>query len=166
MQMLNTRRRTGGLLAALAVLITPLAAATVMTAAPASATSAPHVTVSHVTVSHRPVVVHRAVPMCPTRGRCCLIDNDGDCTVTVTGTAEGIGGVNIRSGPGTGYSIVGSMANQSTGTVDCYKTGTNINGDSYWDDITTIQGGHFYSGFVSDYYLYTGGNINQQVDPC
>jgi len=37
MQMLNSRRRIGGLLAALAVLVTPLTAATVMTAAPASA---------------------------------------------------------------------------------------------------------------------------------
>jgi hypothetical protein len=92
----------------------------------------------------------------------CIPDNDGDCLQTVKGTVEATAGLHIRSGPGTGYSIVGTMPYLSTGTVVCWASGTNVNGNSYWDDLGSAYG----SGYVADYYLYTGGNITGQVDPC
>ena len=61
------------------------------------------------------------------------MDGDGHCLQTVRGTAEATDGLHIRSGPGTGYGVVGVMPSQSTGTVYCYASGTNINGDPYWD---------------------------------
>ena len=92
----------------------------------------------------------------------CIPDNDGDCVQTVGGTAEAPAGLNIRSGPGTGYSIVGSMPYHSTTTVFCFRTGTSVNGNSFWDSIA-FNG---VTGYVSDYWLFTGGNIDGQVDPC
>ena len=83
-------------------------------------------------------------------------------TLHVTGTAWPSNGLNIRSGPGTQYSIIGTMPHNGTGTVFCYSDGTDIHGDPYWDAIMSNWG----QGFVSDYYLYTGGNIYDQVDGC
>jgi hypothetical protein len=92
----------------------------------------------------------------------CIIDDDNDCLQTVKGTVEATAGLHIRSGPGTGYSIVGTMPYQSTGTVVCWATGTNVNGNSNWDYLGSAYG----SGYVADYYLFTNGNIEGQVDPC
>ncbi|HEY3732408.1 MAG TPA: hypothetical protein VGL63_00690 [Streptosporangiaceae bacterium] len=120
-----------------------------LSAATASATTA------HSAASHAAAASHHVRPYC-------VVDGDGDCLQTVRGTAEATAGLNIRSGPGTGYSLVGVMPYQSTGTVYCYSSGTVVNGDPYWDWTATSHG----NGYVSDYWLYTGGNINQQVDPC
>jgi hypothetical protein len=92
----------------------------------------------------------------------CIVDDDGDCLQTVKGTAEATAGLHIRSGPGTGYSIVGTMPNQSTGTVYCWALGTDINGNSNWDYLGSAYG----NGYVADAYLFTNGNIESQVDPC
>jgi hypothetical protein len=92
----------------------------------------------------------------------CIVDNDGDCLQTVKGTVEATAGLRIRSGPGTGYSIVGTMPYLSTGTVYCWASGTNVNGDPYWDWTASSYG----DGYVADYYLFTGGNPTGQVDPC
>jgi hypothetical protein len=97
----------------------------------------------------------------------CIVDPDGDCLQTIGGTAKAPAGLSIRSGPGTNYGAVGQMPYNSTGTVYCYATNADpnhgiINGDPYWDQIVSSHG----TGYVSDYWLYTGGNINQQVDPC
>jgi hypothetical protein len=92
----------------------------------------------------------------------CIVDGDGDCVQTHSGTAKAPAGLNIRNAPNTGAGIVGSMPYNSSGTVYCYSTGSNVNGDSYWDYIDY----NGTSGYVSDYWLYTGGNINNQVDPC
>jgi hypothetical protein len=96
--------------------------------------------------------------------RCYFEGNPPVCVYprTVTGTAWPSNGLNIRSGPGTGYSVVGTMPHDGTGTVFCYATGTDVNGDSYWDDLDSSWG----DGYVADTYLYTAGNINDQVNPC
>lgn len=59
-------------------------------------------------------------------------------------------GVNIRSGPGTGYTSLGQA---QRGEVDdfCWSGGTVINGDPAWDYITDLATG--VSGYVSEYYL-------------
>lgn len=124
------------------------------TAALASAATphaARHLPASHLTSAPR----QHDRPYCP-------IDDDGDCLQTVRGTALGTTGTNIRSGPGTGYSLVGNMPYHSTGTVYCYTTGTVINNNPYWDYTESSYG----NGYVSDDLLYTGRNIYQQVDPC
>jgi hypothetical protein len=92
----------------------------------------------------------------------CIVDNDGDCLQTVKGTVEATAGLHIRSGPGTGYSIVGTMPYNSTGTAYCWALGTDVNGNSNWDYVGSSYG----SGYVADYYLFTNGNIEAQVDPC
>lgn len=60
-------------------------------------------------------------------------------------------GVNIRSGPGTGYSIPGQAQTGQTLIDYCYTTGTIINGNPFWDKITDANTG--VSGYVTEYYL-------------
>jgi hypothetical protein len=47
-------------------------------------------------------------------------------------------------------------------TVYCYKVGSNIDGDTYWDYVDY----NGTEGYVSDYFLFTNGNINLQVSAC
>lgn len=58
-------------------------------------------------------------------------------------------GVNIRSGPGTGYSVVGSLPVNAQVHVYCVSTGTTVNGNNIWDHIGSGQ-------YVADAYVYTG----------
>ncbi len=58
-------------------------------------------------------------------------------------------GVNIRSGPGTSYGIIGSLGKGTQVHVYCTMQGTVVNGTAIWDDI----GNH---RFVTDAYVYTG----------
>ncbi|HEX2050986.1 MAG TPA: peptidoglycan DD-metalloendopeptidase family protein [Actinomycetota bacterium] len=77
----------------------------------------------------------------------------------VLGSNQGIvdsnGGtsVNKRSGPGTGYAIVGSVADGATITISCWRYGTSHTGrygtTSVWDKLTD-------GTWVSDAYVYTG----------
>jgi hypothetical protein len=76
----------------------------------------------------------------------------------VTGIGSGTvntggGSLNVRSGPGTGYAIVGSVANGATVKIYCQATGTTVTGTygttNIWDRIGTNQ-------YVSDAYVYTG----------
>ena len=74
-------------------------------------------------------------------------------------TAQGT--VNVRSGPGTTYSVTGTVAAGSKQTFDCYKTGTAVNGD-------TIRG-HLSNGkgYVTDSYINEGGKfLNSYVGLC
>lgn len=63
--------------------------------------------------------------------------------------------LNVRSGPGTGYSIVGSLANGSSVGILCQTTGTTITGtygtSNIWDRIGDGR-------FVPDAYIYTGSD--------
>jgi uncharacterized protein YraI len=74
-------------------------------------------------------------------------------TVGYGTVGTGGGSLNVRSGPGTGYSIVGSVADGTAVTIYCQATGTTVTGyygtSSVWDRIGNGQ-------FVSDAYVYTG----------
>ncbi len=58
----------------------------------------------------------------------------------------------IRSGPGTGYKGIGTVADGARVTIRCQQTGTRVSGtfgtSNLWDKIGT--------GYVSDAYVYTG----------
>ncbi len=60
----------------------------------------------------------------------------------------------VRSGPGTGYAAIGSVANGTHVTIRCQKRGQSITGTygttTLWDDIG--------NGFVSDAYVHTGSD--------
>jgi uncharacterized protein YraI len=69
------------------------------------------------------------------------------------GTYSTTATVNVRSGPGTGYGIIGSAANGATFTLLCqWQGGTNVNGNSTWDKVTFSNG---LTGAISDYYTTT-----------
>jgi Bacterial SH3 domain len=60
--------------------------------------------------------------------------------------------VNIRNGPGTNYSVIGSLANGTQVHVYCVRGGTTVNGNPYWDYIGSGR-------YVSDAYIYTGFDV-------
>jgi hypothetical protein len=74
----------------------------------------------------------------------------------VTGTVNTTSGasVNVRSGPGTSYAIVGSVADGQKVTITCQKRGETVTGtygtSNLWDYIGT--------GYISDTYVYTGSD--------
>jgi uncharacterized protein YraI len=66
-------------------------------------------------------------------------------------------GVNLRSGPGTNYSVVQFVGANTPVDVTCQATGTSINGNSLWDHLTGGQ-------WVADYYT-TSPNFNALSPP-
>ncbi|MGN9919664.1 peptidoglycan DD-metalloendopeptidase family protein [Micromonospora palomenae] len=73
---------------------------------------------------------------------------------TASGTVNTAGAdLTVRSGPGTGYSAVGSVADGASVTIYCQTTGTTVTGtygtSSIWDRIGSGR-------FISDAYVYTG----------
>jgi LasA protease len=66
---------------------------------------------------------------------------------------NGGGVINKRSGPGTGFPIVGTAADGATVTISCWRNGTTHTGrygtTSVWDRLTD-------GSWVSDAFLYTG----------
>jgi hypothetical protein len=73
----------------------------------------------------------------------------------VTGRVRTSGAaLTVRSGPGTGYRAVGSVANGQPVRITCQKRGQTVNGtygtSSLWDWIGT--------GYVSDAYVLTGSD--------
>lgn len=73
--------------------------------------------------------------------------------------ANGGGTVNRRSGPGTGYAIVGTVSDGSTVAISCSADGTSHTGrwgtTSLWNRLTD-------GTWISDAYVYTGvtGPVN------
>jgi LasA protease len=69
--------------------------------------------------------------------------------------AFGSASINRRSGPGTGYAIVGSAADGTTVTISCWRNGTTHTGrygaTAVWDKLTD-------GTWVSDAFVYTGVN--------
>ncbi|MEU9578739.1 M23 family metallopeptidase [Streptomyces chilikensis] len=69
--------------------------------------------------------------------------------------ANGGGSVNKRSGPGTGYAVVGSVADGAIVTVSCSRNGTTHEGrfgaTSLWNRLSD-------GTWISDAYLWTGYN--------
>lgn len=75
---------------------------------------------------------------------------------SATGTVNTAGSpLTVRSGPGTGYSSVGTVADGATVTIQCQTTGTSVTGtygtSNIWDRIGSGR-------FVSDAYVYTGSD--------
>jgi hypothetical protein len=70
-----------------------------------------------------------------------------------SGTVSVSGSLNVRFGPGTGYSVVGSVANGATVSVYCQATGTTVTGtfgtSNIWNRIGTNR-------YVADAYVNTG----------
>ncbi|GAB3152234.1 M23 family metallopeptidase [Micromonospora sonneratiae] len=69
-------------------------------------------------------------------------------TVNTSGTP-----LNVRSGPGTGYSTVGTVADGTRVTIYCQTTGTTVTGtygtSNIWNRIGSGR-------FIADAYTYTG----------
>jgi hypothetical protein len=81
-------------------------------------------------------------------------DNGCSGTNTGAGTVNTAGAdLTVRSGPGTGYSAVGSVADGASVTIYCQTSGTSVTGtygtSSIWDRIGSGR-------FISDAYVYTG----------
>jgi murein DD-endopeptidase MepM/ murein hydrolase activator NlpD len=74
----------------------------------------------------------------------------GSGTVNTAGTA-----LTVRSGPGTGYASVGTVADGTHVTIYCQTSGTTVTGtygtSSIWDRIGTGR-------FIADAYVYTGSD--------
>jgi uncharacterized protein YraI len=66
--------------------------------------------------------------------------------ITIPGATSGT--VNERSGPGTNYSLAGTIADGASIVIACQTSGTDVDGTSVWDEINT-------SVYVSDYYTNT-----------
>ncbi|GAA4573675.1 hypothetical protein GCM10023176_39180 [Micromonospora coerulea] len=81
--------------------------------------------------------------------------SDNNCSsTTATGTVNTAGAdLTVRSGPGTGYTAVGSVADGATVTIYCQTSGTTVTGtygtSSIWDRIGSGR-------YVSDAYVQTG----------
>jgi surface antigen len=56
--------------------------------------------------------------------------------------------LNVRSGPSTDDSIVGSLAYHTSITIACQTTGATVDGSAIWDEIGSGR-------FVSDYWVNT-----------
>jgi uncharacterized protein YgiM (DUF1202 family) len=61
--------------------------------------------------------------------------------------------VNVRSGPGTGYTVICTETSGAQFTLVCqWKSGTNIDGNATWDKVTFANG---LPGAITDYYTTT-----------
>ena len=74
----------------------------------------------------------------------------GNGTVDTSGTP-----LTVRSGPGTGYASVGTVADGTRVTIACQTSGTTVTGtygtSSIWDRIGSGR-------FIADAYVYTGSD--------
>src|SRR5215472_17409752 len=69
------------------------------------------------------------------------------------GTYSTTASVNVRSGPGTGYSVIGTEPSGAQFTLQCqWQGGTSVNGNATWDDVTFANG---LTGAITDYYTTT-----------
>ncbi|HEU4965003.1 MAG TPA: peptidoglycan DD-metalloendopeptidase family protein [Bacilli bacterium] len=78
------------------------------------------------------------------------------CGSNATGTVNTAGAdLNIRSGPGTGYSIVGQVSDGQKVTIYCQAHGSTVTGtygtSNIWDRIGSGK-------YISDTYVYTGSD--------
>jgi hypothetical protein len=80
--------------------------------------------------------------------------SDNGCSGAASGTVNTAGApLTVRSGPGTGYSAVGSVADGAGVSIACQTSGTTVTGtygtSSIWDRIGSGR-------YVADAYVYTG----------
>ncbi|MGB2570197.1 peptidoglycan DD-metalloendopeptidase family protein [Micromonospora citrea] len=81
-------------------------------------------------------------------------DNGCSGSTTGSGTVNTAGAnLTVRSGPGTGYDAVGSVADGAKVTIYCQTTGTSVTGtygtSNIWDRIGSGK-------YIADAYVYTG----------
>jgi hypothetical protein len=83
-----------------------------------------------------------------TSDNACSGGGAGSGTVNTAGVA-----LTVRSGAGTNFSAVGTVADGASVTISCQTTGTSVTGtygtSTIWDRIGTGR-------FISDAYVYTG----------
>ncbi|EMF56873.1 MULTISPECIES: SH3 domain-containing protein [Streptomyces] len=70
-------------------------------------------------------------------------------------------GLTVRSGPSSQASPLYSLANGTKVEVDCWTTGSSVNGYNIWAKLYSPAG----SRYVSDFYLSTG-HIQSYVNHC
>jgi uncharacterized protein YraI len=79
---------------------------------------------------------------------------------TALGETIGSGPLNIRTGPGAGYALAGTLNTGVYVEVKCYSTGTTVNGpygaENVWDRITLTD--QAASEWIPDALVYTGSN--------
>lgn len=80
----------------------------------------------------------------------------GGAVTGTTANQDGFTGpYNLRSGPGTSHSVVGTIGGGQSVTIVCQKTGTTHTGPwgstSLWDKLSTGK-------WISDAFVYTGSN--------
>jgi surface antigen len=93
------------------------------------------------------------------------VATSGTAFAAATGTVNTPGDtLHVRGGPGTGYSIVGSLPDKASVSIYCTNNGTNVQGQYgwtvIWDKISSTG-----NQFVSDAFVYTGTN-NPVARPC
>jgi hypothetical protein len=83
---------------------------------------------------------------------CCLavtLIAAGAAPSFAAGTYRTTTAVNVRSGPGTGYGLVGTEPSGAQFTLQCqWQGGTNIGGNATWDKVTFANG---VTGAITDY---------------
>ncbi|MDN5915268.1 MAG: SH3 domain-containing protein [Pseudonocardia sp.] len=80
----------------------------------------------------------------------------------LTGCAQtSIPGVKVRTGPGTGYPVTGTIPQPGTAVaVTCWSRGDAVLGDTVWYRIRSPQ-----AGYVTNYYIRTTGDY-ANTEPC
>jgi surface antigen len=103
-----------------------------------------------------------------------FIHFSGGSGAYITGTVKA-NPLNVRSGPGTGYSVVGSLAYGARVNISCYNTGTTVtatwpDGSTWttnvWDGLRNNSTGRFNGTYVSDAWMDTGGDTSKMVPHC
>lgn len=85
-----------------------------------------------------------------------------NCPVGVQGTIDTNGvSLNVRSGPSTSFSVVGSVADGQTVTITCQKVGQTVTGTYGTSNIWDFIG----NGYVADAFVFTGSN-GVVAPPC
>jgi uncharacterized protein YraI len=84
--------------------------------------------------------------------------------VTLVGACQetSIAGLNVRAGPSTTSAVVASLGESGTAvTIACHTRGEPVHGDPVWYRITRPH-----TGYVTNYYIRTNGDILEREPSC
>jgi hypothetical protein len=76
----------------------------------------------------------------------------------VINKVQGLDGVNMRNGSASYCDWVTTVPWFHWVVLDCYTSGTTVNGVSTWSHVRYSNGGPVHSGWISDYYLSDRGS--------
>jgi hypothetical protein len=78
--------------------------------------------------------------------------------------AQAPAGLIVRSGPGTGYAQLGSLAQGTPLQIACQTWGQQVGGSRVWDRLAAPYGG----GYVADWWVSTpgAGVFSPGISPC